>query len=85
MLGHPVRQTSRPFIFFFLDYMKEKSATRDELLQRIMDGAALIQNNHESMPKATCAVLKNVLACAWPMQVISNCKPQVRALIHNVP
>jgi hypothetical protein len=36
---------------------------QDELLRRIMDGSALIWNNHESIWKATRAVLKQNLLC----------------------
>jgi hypothetical protein len=39
---------------------QKKSQTQDGLSQHTIDGAALIQNNHESMQKATYAVLKQV-------------------------
>jgi hypothetical protein len=41
----------------------EKSQSRAELLRRIMDGAALIRNNHEILRKATRAVLKQARLC----------------------
>jgi very-short-patch-repair endonuclease len=57
MPGHPVRQ---------------KSETRDELLRCVMDGAAVMRNNNESIRKATRAVLNEL---AQPMQeVVSNSK-----------
>jgi hypothetical protein len=48
MPGHPVRQ---------------KSQTQDELVRRIMDGAALIPNNLQIMRKEICAVLKQARSC----------------------
>jgi hypothetical protein len=46
--GHPVRQ---------------KSQTRNRLLRHIMDDAALIRRNYESIRKATRAVLKRAGLC----------------------
>jgi hypothetical protein len=42
---------------------QEKSETRDEVLRRIIDGTDLVQNNHESVRKATRSVLHRACLC----------------------
>jgi hypothetical protein len=39
---------------------QEKSQTRDELLRHVVDGAALIRNNHERIRKATLNCFKTI-------------------------
>jgi hypothetical protein len=42
---------------------QKKSHTSDEFFRNIMDGVALMWNNHESMRKATRAVLTLMVPC----------------------
>jgi hypothetical protein len=53
---------------------QEKSQTRDDLLQPILDGAAHIGSNYESLQKATHAVEK--LACLCIANAGGNFKQQ---------
>jgi hypothetical protein len=57
-----------PLDFYLWGYVKglvyqEKSQTQGELLWRIMDGATVIWNIHESIQKATHDVLKQARLC----------------------
>jgi hypothetical protein len=52
------------FFFFFNEVCKEKVNTRDELVARIMNGAALIkQERQDDLRRATRTIAKRVEKC----------------------
>jgi hypothetical protein len=62
-----------PLDFFLSGYMADLGYEEKSQLRRMMDGAAH-ESNHESVRKATLAVLKRACLCI-SMHVVSNSKP----------